>query len=781
MVAGLALAIGWAGPVINKVTVVKQGSGAVVRVSGTDLAAPKLGRTLKGRAWIASFDAALKTKPQYLSLKTPNVRYVQFGWYRSKPPVVRVMAWLQADVTPQVTRDGATGDWLIHIGVPNGNKPNSIAKPNMEPTIEIASLDSDELASLVQAALAQETDGIRVTAVEEGDERVTKNDIPAPVYGYAAPQGRRDTVTIPTERTINSSAKSRIGAIARNTGRDAVGEYQGPQVSLDFTNTDLTQIVKALAMQTNSNIVVAPDIQKSLTVRISGESLTTALDLITKMAGCGYIRQGKTYIVGTTDFLKSWSPETAHIEPTNVAKTVTEIYSVHAADPKELGSALGVVAPGVKATPGPASGSPMLILQGVEEDVLTAMGYLPRIDVGKRVPPPAEFTTEIYTTKYVDSRDLAKFFDGETSLVKGVSVQVGPGKIIAKEDLGGTKISQGQGGGGSSSGGQGGGSGAPAGGGGNLSAGGEQKGQPPRNLIVSGSSPLVAQALSLLAQMDTPQPQVVIEVRVMDVLRDDLDNLGIQWDVFNKGVINLQNINRVSTSRENDGSLTGSTNVTDKNGNNTTDTGSKNTTDTNWKKTFDTLGDPVINAFNLSLNPKTLIGSVNGILDALVTKKRSKLLANPKVSVIDGEKAQFFIGDDIKYVESSQVTQTGTTFQIGTVLAGIQLNAIPRIAPDGTVTLALHPEVSLISSFNDVPGGGKLPQVARRFVDTTVRMQDGQTLVIGGLIRQDEIDTMRRVPFLSDLPFLGQFFKHRSKTFTNSEVVVFLTVRLGQS
>lgn len=743
LVAGIALAAaGWAGPVINKITVVKQGDGAVVRVSGQGLTSPKTMRVRGDKAWIASFAADFKSKPAYVSLRQKSVRYVQWGWFSNKPPVIRILAWLPTDVQPRIEQDPVSGDWLIHIGQPT---PTRIKIAPKATPVEMRH---------------QEPEAIAYTQ-------------PTRPFVTAILEPKAETVVVPND---SGAAKlKREPTITAITRSPDIREYQGPQVSLDFTNTDVVQIVKALAMQTNANIIVAPDVSKSLTVSLHGETLTTALDLITKLSGLAYIRQGKTYIVGTPDFLKTWLPDVPTV-PSNVIHTVTEIYQARAAAPQELATSLTALTPNVKATPGPQGSAPMLILQGSEDEVAQALKYLRDMDMPKETEAPPDYSTEIYTTHYVDSRDLAAYFSGETALVKGVSVLVGPGKMLTAVKLEGTKLGSG-GTASAASAGSSGGQGTPTSG----SGAGTDKGQPPRDIIVNGPSPLVAQVISLMQSLDKPQPQVVIEVKVMDVLRDDLDNLGIQWDLFNKGVINLQNISRVSSSDDQANQKKNDSTINDKNGNNTTNNNTNNSNDSTWKKTFDTLGDPVINAFNLSLNPKTLIGSVNGILNALVTNKRSKLLANPKVAIIDGEKAQFFIGDDIKYVESSQVTQTGTTFQIGTVLAGIQLNAVPRIAPDGTVTLALHPEVSLISQFNDVPGGGKLPQVARRFVDTIVRMQDGQTLVIGGLIRADEIDTMMRVPILADLPILGQLFRHRSKTRTNSEVVIFLTVRLSQS
>jgi type II secretory pathway component GspD/PulD (secretin) len=250
--------------------------------------------------------------------------------------------------------------------------------------------------------------------------------------------------------------------------------------------------------------------------------------------------------------------------------------------------------------------------------------------------------------------------------------------------------------------------------------------------------------------------------------------------VFNNGVLNLQTVEKVTTTQSQTNGTNNNTTNTDKNGNSTNTNGNDQTNGNSWNKTFGPIGDPIVQAFNLSLNPRSFLGSINGFLDALVTNKRSRLLASPKVSVIDGEKTEIFIGDLVKYIESQSQTPQGTTFQIGTVNAGIQLAAVPRVSSDGWITLAIHPEVSLISAFNDVPGGGKLPQISTRYMDTTVRLRDGATLVIGGLIREEDIETITHTPILADLPVLGQFFRHRSKSKVSSEVVIFITVRIAE-
>jgi type II secretory pathway component GspD/PulD (secretin) len=169
----------------------------------------------------------------------------------------------------------------------------------------------------------------------------------------------------------------------------------------------------------------------------------------------------------------------------------------------------------------------------------------------------------------------------------------------------------------------------------------------------------------------------------------------------------------------------------------------------------------------------------NANLFAAVNNNRGKVLSNPNLTALDGQTATAFIGDQIKYVTQIQQTLQGQTVTTETATVGITLKVTGRYSPDGTITLSVHPEVSAISSFLSISQGISLPQISTRYVDTTVRVKDGETIAIGGLIRNNEIKNLQRIPLLSDIPFFGELFKYRSNTKQQSEIVVFITSRLA--
>ena len=110
--------------------------------------------------------------------------------------------------------------------------------------------------------------------------------------------------------------------------------------------------------------------------------------------------------------------------------------------------------------------------------------------------------------------------------------------------------------------------------------------------------------------------------------------------------------------------------------------------------------------------------------------------------------------------------------------AGIKLQYLPRISQDGKmVTASVHTEVSTPTLISEL----KNYRITSRTADTNVRMYSGETLAIGGLLGKEEQRNLQRVPFLSDIPILGELFKNRSKRHSKTEVIILLTPHITQA
>lgn len=157
-------------------------------------------------------------------------------------------------------------------------------------------------------------------------------------------------------------------------------------------------------------------------------------------------------------------------------------------------------------------------------------------------------------------------------------------------------------------------------------------------------------------------------------------------------------------------------------------------------------------------------------IDALISDGKANILARPNITTIQGKEAVINIGSEVP-VPTVSTTNSTTTTSIKYREAGIILKCTPRVNEDGIITVKVHTEVSSPMYVEDM----KAYRFQKRSVDTIVRLKDGQTMVIGGLIGSDEAKQMSKVPFLGDIPILGNLFKHIQKSKSDTEVMIFLT------
>lgn len=160
-------------------------------------------------------------------------------------------------------------------------------------------------------------------------------------------------------------------------------------------------------------------------------------------------------------------------------------------------------------------------------------------------------------------------------------------------------------------------------------------------------------------------------------------------------------------------------------------------------------------------------------VDALIKKGSAELLSRPNITTVQGREAVINIGGEVP-VPSVSVTNSTTTTSIEYRQAGIILRYTPYVNEDGHITVKVHTEVSTPQYVEDM----KAYKFQKRSADTMVRLQDGETMVIGGLIGNEEIKAVRKVPFLGDIPILGNFFRNHDNSKTESEIAIFLTAKL---
>jgi len=515
-----------------------------------------------------------------------------------------------------------------------------------------------------------------------------------------------------------------------------------PLVSLDFVDAEIPDVLKALAIQSGANIITAPDVKGKITVSLTRLTVDEALSLITRISGYRYEQFGNTYVVGTEASLAAFRLPTAPkaLEPPK-PRTV-EALTFKVAKPSDIATYLSARFPDLKVTLPNEKDAAYLLVEGDVETVERAREAAYAFE--QQLTGSVEIVTEVYRVKYADSRDLARII---RQLVPGVQVSLGPDALLSRGGFGA----------GSGTGAQGGGDapnqtaqqmGAA------LQGGNDQQGaqgqQPPNLLVLVGTAREVLRALEILRKVDVKQPQVVIEARVLDVSEGSLKSLGVSLEYLQSGAIG--NLDRGGGTRPlpRGGDFPNQQSVG-----------------------FNREGNLGLD-FNFLKAPVEFTARIN----ALAEDRRNRLLANPRVATLDGRPARIFIGDEVNFVKLIQQTPQGANVETGSVQAGIILDVLPRVHEDNSITLQIKPEVSVITGFLDVPGGGRLPQLARRNAETTIRVGNGETVIIGGLIREADIKSIQKVPLLGDLPFFGYLFRRESTSREKSEIIITLTVRV---
>jgi len=182
------------------------------------------------------------------------------------------------------------------------------------------------------------------------------------------------------------------------------------------------------------------------------------------------------------------------------------------------------------------------------------------------------------------------------------------------------------------------------------------------------------------------------------------------------------------------------------------------------------------NIFGSIFNTSTLNAnmSINLVLQALAQKTKVRILQEPMVFTADNQEASFFEGQDVPILTNSQLTPEGTVNETTEYVAvGIGLNVRPRITAYGDVDMEINLEISNIDIAASAVSVS--PVFDRRETTTQVIVKDGQTIVISGILRDQESKVTRKFPLLGDLPLIGGLFTSIDNQQTRTELIAFIT------
>ena len=301
---------------------------------------------------------------------------------------------------------------------------------------------------------------------------------------------------------------------------------------------------------------------------------------------------------------------------------------------------------------------------------------------------------------------------------------------------------------------------APVSAGAGPSTGGFIQADPATNsLIITAAEPLYRQVRAMIDQLDSRRAQVYIESMIVEVSGDNAADLGFQW----QGLLG------------NNGDKYGVAAGTNYN--------AGNSSNNNIVSLSTALAGGALNAPGQGLNIALLRNyggtyALAAVARLLQSQANTNIVSTPNLITLDNEEAKIIVGSNVPFV-TGQFTNTGTAttspFQtIERKDVGITLRIKPQIGEGGTVRMTIFQESSSVSD-KVAPGTSNAgPSTDKRSIESTVVVDDGSILVLGGLIEDKYTDNRSKVPLLGDIPVIGGLFRSESRTKTRTNLMVFL-------
>ena len=611
------------------------------------------------------------------------------------------------------------------------------------------------------------------------------------------------TLFVCSNSALTVLAMEDVGAAQYNTAakpelRDDEGEYSlklkgdvsfiknNPLISISLRDSDVKQVLRMFADKAGMNIVFHNSVSGTVTLDLVDVPLDTAFDMVMQINDLNYVVDDKTIIVaksGTSGF--------------NFAKQDMTLIPVKYISAAALADFLnkniyGMRKPGFSdsdiVTTNPATNE--LIVFGTKNDVAIAKKIVEKFDQKPQTvtfkvnhTTPAEMADMICNMLLPAASGASGGSSGGGSSAPasgGSSVPPSTGdsgsSIMADSGVITGAAAEAGGGGGAA----GGSSGISINGGtvactldGQLSGSVSSLGL--QNLsvayypqlgtvnVIGGSESQVEMIKDFIAQTDKKQPQAYLEVAIIELNEEGSKTLQNNWTFLS---------NTFSATFDGETTRTDPLHPIFLKG--------------NGYEVWDTSGDEpeLVNTLTPFKGPVNISYAIN----YLVKNSKGRVVSNPRILITNGEEATIEVTEDyIESTESDQSAYTGGTIATRDYNiaddAGIQVSITSFISPDGYVTMNIKPEYSTILS--QVTATDSVGQyvaatlLSHRNLDLkNIRIKDGETLVIGGMINEEEQKVVGKVPILGDLPVIGTLFRSTTSTKNKNEMVIMITPKI---
>ncbi len=236
-------------------------------------------------------------------------------------------------------------------------------------------------------------------------------------------------------------------------------------------------------------------------------------------------------------------------------------------------------------------------------------------------------------------------------------------------------------------------------------------------LIAKGSGEDISRLKKVLSSLDLPLRQIMIESRIVEISESALENIGVSWAETASGI---------QLAIE-DGAV----------------------------------------------NSETIYAAVS----ALISSGKARLIASPSILTLDNHEASVNIGSKIPFAVPVNSSSSTVQWSVQYIDAGVSLNITPRLGDKDFITVLVNPEVSSVSEWR-MTSAGEFPVISTRNADTRLKIKDGQTIVIGGLINETDRENIAKIPFAGDIPLIKELFAKRTSERAKTEIVFLITPRI---
>lgn len=351
--------------------------------------------------------------------------------------------------------------------------------------------------------------------------------------------------------------------------------------------------------------------------------------------------------------------------------------------------------------------------------------------------------TEVFNLKYIDAQDAKKALETQLSARGKITVLEMTGQ--AGWAFGGTELGKRQ--------------------------RTEEKKARSKVLIISDVPPVLDKIREVVAQLDTMPQQVLIEARLVEVNTDKLKDIGFDWGTGSGGA---------------ESSTITTTPAAKRAGANVSEIGGHLLGDQITPSVFGPKESAALTTANTGL--KVLFKRLTGaqfevLLHALEEDVHSNTLSAPRIMTLNNQEATILIGTRFPILKSDTVTGTSTATSLTLDYyqdIGIQLNVVPQIGQNDYINMVIHPAVSSITSSDTSLTAAKYPIIDIREAETRILIKDGETAVIGGLLKDIKSKEIIGVPFLSKIPLLGIFFRRETIDTQKVDLLIFITARIAK-